>query len=605
MKETQKLSMQPIQWSLHQLLDSDGGTSYHIPLYQRDYKWTDTEVEDFLHDAFDSLRTNKQRFYGTVLLSEDAPQHDKQPSLNSLYVIDGQQRLTTTLLILVAMRHIAYEISEVHNEAIAIATRLIDRITVERVGKPREPRLTANRVNSDFLASLLSEATRTRAEVDTKFNLIKDKKIQKRCESLFGAYSYCYRYIRDALVKEAKGLIVDENSEAKIGEFLTSTEELGSATEYLERFRNHFLHNSLLVKIQITSWTESFELFDGLNNRGMELAAKDILKNVVLNRAASSGDSMVDRVEKQWQKFDEYTSNFDFIKFLRHWLLLEYEDVSIGGATRLFMSKTHDEQPMDTVERLNAAALFYSAFDTPSSGLTSDKNELRHYINLKTMGAQRVRPIMLAALLSSVKQKELCEILNSLETLHFRRSAICQLDNKTLEVSVQKIASELFVSGTAGAKKAINSINKLNPSEELFKLNFQNKSGMPLGISRYMLLKIENHLRVEKRQPEIDPDDVTLEHILPQEPKAHWGLDPSKPEVKVLISRLGNLTLLRGKVNTAANNLGFESKKKLYGEKAHVLFITEDVIKESSWTLEKIAKRQIALSEYANRVWKI
>jgi hypothetical protein len=603
MKELQKLSMQPVQWSLHQLLDSDGGTSYHIPLYQRDYKWTDTEVEDFLHDAFDSLKTNKQRFFGTVLLSEDAPQHDKQPSLNSLYVIDGQQRLTTTLLILVAMRHIAIEIS--NHEAIAIATRLIDRITVERVGKPREPRLTANRVNSDFLASLLSESTTKRDDVELKFNSIKDKKIQKRCESLFRAYNYCYKYIRDALVKEAKDLIVDENSDAKIGEFLTSTDELTKATEYLEQFRNHFLQNSLLVKIQITSWAESFELFDGLNNRGMELAAKDVLKNVILNRAASSGDSVVDKVEKQWQKFDEYTSNFDFIKFLRHWLLLEHEDVSIGGATRLFMSITQDEKPMDTVGKLNNAALFYSAFDTPSSGLTPDKTELRHYINLKTMGAQRVRPIMLAALLRNVKPKELCEILNSLETLHFRRSAICQLDNKTLEVSVQKIASELYESGTAGAKKAIASINKLNPSEELFKLNFQNKSGMPLGISRYMLLKIENYLRVAKGQPEIDPDDVTLEHILPQEPKEHWGLDQSKPEVKVLISRLGNLTLLRGKVNTSASNLGFELKKKLYGEKAHVLFITDDVIKESSWTHEEIAKRQVTLSEYANQVWKL
>ena len=128
---------------------------------------------------------------------------------------------------------------------------------------------------------------------------------------------------------------------------------------------------------------------------------------------------------------------------------------------------------------------------------------------------------------------------------------------------------------------------------------------MPLGISRYMLLKIENYLRVAKGQPEIDPDDVTLEHILPQEPKEHWGLDQSKPEVKVLISRLGNLTLLRGKVNASASNLGFELKKKLYGEKAHVLFITDDVIKESSWTHEEIAKRQIALSEYANQVWKL
>ncbi|NBX51365.1 HNH endonuclease, partial [bacterium] len=466
-------------------------------------------------------------------------------------------------------------------------------------------RLIANRVNSNFMSSLLSESTKKREQVKETFEAITEKKIQKRCESLFNAYTYCYRYLRDAAVKEIKDIVVDEDSDAKIDEFLTTSEEMEKAANYLNQFRLHFLQNSLIVKIQISNWMESFELFDGLNNRGMELAAKDVLKNVILSRAAGSGDSMVDKVEDQWKKFDEFTSVFDFNKFLRHWLLLEHEEVSLGGATRLFVFRTQHEKPMETVERLNDAALFYSAIDSPNPGLTSDKNELRFYENLKTMSAQRVRPIMLAALLSNVKQKELCEILKSLETLHFRRSAICQLDNKTLEVSVQRIASELFKEGTSGAKKAISEIKKLNPSDEIFALNFQNKSGMPHGIARYMLLKIENHLRIGKGMPEIDSEDVTLEHIMPQEPNDHWKLDPNKPEVKVLIGRLGNLTLLRGKVNSSARNFDFTSKKALYGGAEHSLFITSDVIHQTEWTVKQIAERQDALSKLALQVWKI
>ncbi len=596
--------MTPTNSSLHQLLDTDGGTTYHIPLYQRDYKWSELEIDDFIHDAFEASRNNKQRFYGTVLLSEDAPQHDKYIQENSLYVIDGQQRLTTTLLILAAMRHIAIELSDKCKEAFSVATRLNDRITVEGPKQTREPRLIANRVNSHFMAALLSESTMSRSDVAQQFDSIKDKKVQKRCEPLFAAYDYCYRYLRDAVVKEVVGVIVAEESTATINEFLSTADDFQVATTFLESFRNHFLKQSMIVKIQITDWMESFELFDGLNNRGMELAAKDVLKNVILSRAASSGESLVDKVEKEWQKFDDYTSKFDFTKFLRHWLLLENEDVTLGGATRLFVSITQNEPPLDTVGRLNDAALFYSAIDDPSPALTSDKKELRHYINLKTMTAQRVRPIMLAALLKNVNQKELCQLLNALEILQFRRSAICQMDNKTLEATVQKIASQLFKDGPSGAKKAITEIEKLSPPDEVFRLNFENKSGMPSGIARYLLLKIENYLRLSAGQPDIDSDDVTLEHILPQEPLQHWKLDPSRPENKALIGRIGNLTLLTGKVNAAASNLGFSEKKKQYGGQEHSLLINKSVVGEAKWGPEEISERQKNLGQIALQVWK-
>jgi len=335
----------------------------------------------------------------------------------------------------------------------------------------------------------------------------------------------------------------------------------------------------------------------------MELAHKDVLKNLILSRAAKSGDDMVEKVEKQWRSFDEYTQRFDFNRFLRHWLLLENEEVALSGATRMFIYKTKDEQPMKTVDRLVDAALNYSAIDSPNSSLTTDKVELRHYINLKTMGAQRVRPIMLAALLKDLSSKEKCEILNALEILHFRRSAICQLDNKTLEVSVQKIAAYLFEKGKSGTKKVVSDINKLNPTDEQFKVNFKNKSGMPSGISRYMLLKIENHLRAP--QPEINSDFVTLEHILPQEPKEHWKLDPSTPEVKVLIGRLGNLTLLTGGENTIASNLGFTAKKKLYGTPEQSLEITKDVVSSTDWSEKEILKRQEKLCNSALQIWSV
>jgi len=607
MGEVKKLTMQPTLSYLITLLDSDNGTGYHIPLYQRDFTWGESEVGDFIQDAVDSFHSLQQRFYGTILLSENAPQHDSKGSTPSLYVIDGQQRLTTALLALTAMRHLAVEMSLTYPPATELATRLNDRITIQGAGTEREPRLFANRVNSAFMTTLLAETTKSFDMVEVSFAGIGPKATQRRCQALLSAYQSCYRFFRNFVVKEVVGVDIDDDKNTlKLSEFISTPTHLKEATEKLELFRLHFLRNSVFVKIQVMDWMESFELFDGLNNRGMELAKKDVLKNVVLSRAAKSGNSAVELVEKQWQSFDDMTQKFEFTRFLRHWLLLEHKEVSLGGATRKFIQLLGNEPANNTVERLCRTASQYVAIVSPDSSLTSNAEERRGYANLNRLSAERVRPIMLAALLRNVPTKQVCEILKALERLQFRRSAICQLDNKTLEASVQQIASALFANGAAHTKKTIAAIEELNPSDEIFTQNFMTKSGMPSGIARYMLLKIENHLRYVEgnKQPALDFEDVTLEHILPQEPGEHWGLDPQKPEIKTLIGRLGNLTLLKREPNIEASNLPFAEKKKHYGKKEHSLFISKDVLKKKQWTETEINERQKILANLAKDIWK-
>lgn len=599
MSEVINLSMSLAQNSLSNLFESDGNISYRIPIYQRDFTWGEIEVNDFLQDAIDAFRDSCQRFYGTLLLSDNAPQHDEHEKIPTKYVIDGQQRLTTSLLTLAAMRHLSKEIM-----ATELATRLNDRITI-RSQSGRIPRLFANRINSKFMTTLLAESTNSYEDVKETFENIKPKATQNRCQALFDAYQNCYRSLRNFVIKEIEGITIDDESEKKLKDFFTTQDERKRAEKKFDEFRNHFIFNSVFIQIHVTDWKESFELFDGLNNRGMELAKKDVLKNVVLGRAAKDGKSAVAEVNKEWQSFDDLAQNFEFNRFLRHWLLLEHADVSLGGAARKFIQLTKDEPAKKTIQRLVDAALCYSAIVSPDATLVTNKEELRLYTDLNRLSAERVRPIMLAALLKDLPSKHVCEILQALERLQFRRSAICQLDNKTLESSVHKIASSLFDRGTIDFKKAVLEIDKLNPDKDLFKMSFRMKSGMPSSIARYMLLKIENYLRAETGQSELDFDDVTVEHILPQKPETHWRLDAREPEVKVLIGRLGNLTLLKRTKNIEASNLAFADKKKIYGKAEHSLFISQDVIDKKRWSEAEIVSRQERLASHAEKIWKV
>lgn len=604
MSDINKLSMKPNESSLQALLESDDGTAYLIPLYQRDFTWGEEQVGDFLQDALESFLTSKQRFFGTILLSENAPHHDKKRYTPSLYVIDGQQRLTTTLLMLVAMRHLAIEMEAAGSTATQLATRLNDRITIQGEGAAREPRLFANRTNASFLHELLTGTTTSQEQVKESFDKIKPKSDQRRCRALFEAYQTCYKTLQKWVIKKVKGVSADEDSTITLSDFLRTPAEMKDAVDTLEKFRMHFLRHSILVKIQINDWMESFDLFDGLNNRGMELAKKDVLKNVILSRASKSGFTATQEIEKRWQDFDDCTQEFDFTRFLRHRLLLEHAEVSLAGATRMFIRLTHDEGAKKSVDRLFEAALAYSDIISPESDRISDE-ERYLYDDLNRLSAERVRPIMLASLLKELPAKNRCEILRALECLQFRRSAICQQDNKSLEDTVQKIAALIFTNGPSYTKQAVASIKSLIPADEVFVSNYEVKSAIPDTISRYMLLKIENHLRQVQRQPAIDFKDVTLEHIIPKKSKALWGLDPSTPENKDLIGRLGNLTLLRGPINSGVGNLCFADKKKLYGSKHHTLFISKDIISKTNWTKIEISERQEWLAKHAAKIWKV
>jgi len=83
----------PVSTSVHDVLNST--TQFAIPLYQRDYKWGEEEATELIEDLRNYDDTTKEGlFLGNIIV-------EKCKDQNTL-VVDGQQRLTTILLLLVA-----------------------------------------------------------------------------------------------------------------------------------------------------------------------------------------------------------------------------------------------------------------------------------------------------------------------------------------------------------------------------------------------------------------------------------------------------------------------------------------------------------------------
>ncbi|MCI0420635.1 MAG: HNH endonuclease family protein [Acidobacteria bacterium] len=124
-------------------------------------------------------------------------------------------------------------------------------------------------------------------------------------------------------------------------------------------------------------------------------------------------------------------------------------------------------------------------------------------------------------------------------------------------------------------------------------------------MARYYLRAMELKLKGEKEPewvPNDDGDDITLEHVLPENPGGNWpGL--SSDVVDMLYTRLGNLVLLQVSKNAKLGNASFEDKKKVLSQAGFAL--TLRVANYSAWGPDEIADRQAKLAEHALETWPL
>lgn len=596
-----KLTMTPTSSTFHELLDQI--TEYHIPNYQRDYTWREDEVGLFLSDLIAAMNSKTQRFFGPILMADNAPFTDSPENRTIVYVIDGQQRLTTFLIALVALRHLALELSRVLPQSRDVAEQIHLRLTVDSDDGPdRLPRLQANRANAVFMNGLLVSTNPN--DVARLYDTVTPKQRQSRCTTLLESYQQTYSELRLLIAHRAGNFNLGSDEIRSLDEILTTHELAKAGAEEIRTVSQYIMKNSVIVRIHIKDWQESFELFDGLNNRGMELAKRDVLKNVMFSRAAKEGQATgLKQIEERWKEFEELLSESQFARFLRHYLLLEHPDITLNGVTRTFITLTGRERTEMTMDNLIRAANHYRTIIQPTAANCSDLAEQRLLENLVVLSAERIRPILLSAMLVGVSKPARNRLFTALENLYFRRSAICQQDNKTLEREVQRIAAEIYKHGTSCIDRMIQRLNALSPSDKVFEQMFNEKSGIPDNVARYLLLKIENYLRGAAGQLPIEAG--TLEHILPQSPERHWRRSPKDPAVRALINRLGNLTLLRQQENSRVGNESFRKKKDVYGDEDEGLHINRIVTSASRWSEAEIRRRQKFLGQQAKNVWPL
>ena len=97
---------------------------YRVPPYQRDYEWGEDQIDDFVEDLFRINHDEDEHFLGTIVISDNAPGPLHKGPDSIKYIIDGQQRLITYLLMIAVIRHNFFDIGNIDRDGLTNAVLL-------------------------------------------------------------------------------------------------------------------------------------------------------------------------------------------------------------------------------------------------------------------------------------------------------------------------------------------------------------------------------------------------------------------------------------------------------------------------------------------------
>ncbi|WP_336206276.1 DUF262 domain-containing protein [Leuconostoc suionicum] len=250
----------------------EGSTLYQIPDFQRDYSWYEVQQTDFLKDLLSNL--GKQYFFGTIIVVKS-----ERASENAVYsLIDGQQRLTTFVIFLQAIRDLIVDARTELNPKASKATSY-DDLLVKKVSDV----VTGNTYQKSVL-------------VNNKLNPILPSKILKIGE--FGdsvepetseqkLIFESYERFKDklSLINLPSTL---ESSRARPNQYVTEYLSLEDKSipkyiEFLDDLADQLVGRSSMVVITSDSQAFAQTIFKNLNSRGIPLNSIDLMKNDLLD----------------------------------------------------------------------------------------------------------------------------------------------------------------------------------------------------------------------------------------------------------------------------------------------------------------------------------
>ena len=560
-----KVYLDPENKTFAEVMSND--KSYAVPAFQRDYSWEEEQLDELWQDIQHIQERETQHFMGyLVLQSAD----DK-----FFQIIDGQQRITTITLIIIAILarfnvSIEGDIEAEDNKRRKEETHKRYLGVFDVVTLATSPKLSLNRNNNDHFREI----------VDRPYGIPRARGIIATNRKLNKAFEFFCKKLSSCSSKALAELI----------------EVLGDGL--------------LFTTITVSDDLDAFLVFETLNARGIHLSAPDLLKNYLLSTLNPGEKShAVEDFERLWSGTLEQLGETNFTAFLRSYegmfSKLRHKKELYRYLKDCIRSET---QVMPYVKSLKEHSSVYAALQNPDDSFWKEYGEGKYLECIEDLRALRLFNIktplsLLMAAYWKYDAGHFNALVRLLAVVSVRYNVICQKSANEQEALYNTIANSVTSEGGlsfADLKKQLT--NSVYPSDDEFLNAFARKT-LPARKTPKKIIYLLKAISKHAGEGNLPVDDFTLEHVLPYNPTDEWqeyfGIDTYSEA----IDRLANFALLPARKNRRAGQGDFAEKKAVLRESG--LEINRQIVAYKDWNIDSINKHQKWLARQAKAVWKI
>ncbi len=536
-----------------------------VPTYQRSYAWEDQHVRDLLEDVHNAVHNNEPEYFlGSIVVTSRTSDRPE--------VVDGQQRLATTSILLSAIRD-WFHSNDDHEAAKEIQRDYLWRINLRT--RYIVPNLKLNEGDHDYY--------------------------EKRILSLPDDPDRNTRPLKQSHRRIDKAAILArEHIEKIVSSSPSPDEELLDWIEYIK-------DNVKVILVSVPTYANAFTIFETLNDRGLDLAISDLLKNHLFHMS----DNRISEVQERWITMNGALETVGgeniVVDYIRHlWS-------SIYGLTRekdlydrIKQKVNNQRNAIQLSTNLSHNANIYSAIINPMHELWNNYGTTcrEHMTTINTLRMIQIRPLILS-ILDVFEPSEVKKTLPLMVSWGVRLRISGALGGGVLERYYSERAKEVRSGKIKTAVGLRDAMKNVVPGDKQFETDFSTATVSYTYLARYYLRALENQSRGQS-MPELVPNPneevVNLEHILPRNPSPAWS-HIDEETAAAFYPRIGNMALLRSKVNIQIGNDGFLEKRPFFKESEFK--VTSSLQEYQEWGHEQIEERQKILAELAVTTWSL
>ena len=537
----------------------ESNVQFVVPVYQRHYVWSIKECELLFSDILEIGSNEKpHHFIGSIVYVTDiVPTSD----IREFVIVDGQQRLTTIMLIYLALYRWYQNIGDKKKEDMIYEQYLTNKFS-----------------NDD----------------KTKIKLKPTENNEEALKHIFKNEDYKYRSNITDNFNYFKGNITAENC------------------PLIEKGLKKLMFIQMVLN---KKEDDPQRIFESLNSTGVDLSEADLIRNYILMNLNIEDQNKI--YSGYWEKIEDFareenTNESKVSDFIRDYITMKSKAITNKSKVYETFKKTYPIEGFDEIEKIlipiKEAASLYNKLINPQN--EKDKSIRQELINIKRIEVNVAYPFLMRVYKDYanevIDKQTFIDILHLLQSYVWRRfiSGLSpNVLNKVFLSLQSKIDPDNYLYSIQLYLLTLTSAQRFPKDEEVERLlKEKDIYGMKAKSKAYLFQKLEND---NKEMINFEDSELTIEHIFPQKPHRDWRDSLSSEDYNLIndnyLHTISNLTLLDN--NSVVSNKSFSIKKE-EGYNPSKLWLNSFLKEIDEWNIKNLDKRFKKIKNRFLKIWQ-